>query len=353
MEYLKTVHDDLKKINENNIEYLNIFEHPELIYGTINYGSTQLDFSKFPKTTRDEMKKFGKGAVREMENFYNTSSGNRLRFKTNSKEVIFKIKLKRKWDYKKLVNWNAMGFDIYEIINEKYIHKGIFGPKSGENTFAQKIVMPRSGEICIFLPNYNTIEEFYLGLKKGSYIKPFDYPYEKRLPVLFYGNSITQGAAASRSSNSFPNIVSKKLNRDIINLSVSSGCRGTESMADTIGKINCHSIIIDYTRNASTLKEFKNMYGKFYERIRYYHPEKKIILMTSASFNEKKMYKEFDAHIMEIYEKAKAKGENTELLNQTQIFDKEDYDLVTVDEAHFIDWSMNEIADKICELIRN
>lgn len=352
MEYLTSVHDKLEKIDESTVEYIDLFEHPEYVYGTINFASSITDFSKFPKKSQMEMEEFGGSAVKEMGDFHNSSSGTRLRFKTNSKWILFKVQLRRKWGYKKLVNWNAMGFDVYEITEDgEYSHMGVFGPKDGENVFAERIKVPSSGRLCIFLPNYNTIQECILGIDKGSSLETFEYPVEKRLPVLFYGNSVTQGAAASRSSNSFPNIVSKKLNRDIINLSVSSGCRGNENIADTIGKINCHSIIIDYTRNAGNLREFKEKYEPFYKRIRMYHPDKRIVLMTSTSFNKKRFYKKLDEHVVEIYEKAIERGENTKLLYQTELFDEEDYDLVTVDESHYIDWSMFRIAEKICELI--
>ena len=352
MEYLTSIHDKSEKINEDSVEYIDIFEHPEYIYGTINFASSRTDFSKFPIKTHMEIKKFGNSAIKEMADFHNSASGTRLRFKTNSNWLTFKIQLRRKWGYKKLVNWNAMGFDIYEVSDDgKYNHVGVFGPNDGENIFVERIRAPKSGQVCVFLPNYNTIEEFFLGIDENSSIEPFDYPDEKKLPVVFYGNSVTQGAAASRSSNSFPNVVSKRLNRDIINLSISSACRGNENVADTIGKINCHSIVIDYTRNASSYKEFKEMYEPFYKRIRSHHPDKRIVLMTSTSFNKKKLYFALDKHVCEVYEKAVERGENTKLLYQTELFDEEDYDCVSVDESHYIDWSMYRIADKICELI--
>lgn len=351
MEYLKSICDSLITINEENIEYLNLFDFPNLIYGNINHSSTKVDFCKYPAHIQKEMEKFGALAVKEMNNLNSASCGNRLRFSTNSKEIVIKVKLKRKWEYQKMVNFNASGFDVYGVEHEKYKHLTVFAPSNGHDTFAEKIKVPQNGKICIFLPNYNTIEEMYLGIEKGKSIEEFNYPKEKRLPILFYGNSVTQGAAASRSGNAFPNIVSKKLNRDIINLSCSSCCRGTDSIAELIGEIECHAIVIDYTRNAHTLQDFKNTHEKFYNKIRSFHPDTKIILLTSECYNHWRAYDIFDIVVSITYKNALEKNENVKLLNQRELFDEEEYDFITIDSSHYTDYGMFKIADKICELI--
>ena len=139
-----------------------------------------------------------------------------------------------------MVNWGSFGFDVYGVVGEEYVHRTVFAPSDGHDLFAEMIDVPYNGQLCIFLPNYNTIEELYMGIDEGSTVVTLPYPPKKRVPVLFYGNSVTQGAAASHSGNSFPNLVSKILNRDIINISCSACCRGTDTMADLIGQINCH-----------------------------------------------------------------------------------------------------------------
>lgn len=353
MEYLTSINHPLSTINEENIEYVNIFDYPQFIFGNINFSNEKTNFCKVPKTVRDESKKYGAIAFQEMNNLYNSPCGNRLRFFTDSSKIIFKIKLKRKWGYQKMVNWNSLGFDVYNIIGNEYKHRTVFAPMDGKNIFAEIIKTPENGQVCIFLPSYNVIEELFVGIEKGSQIKHIDYPIEKRLPIIFYGNSITQGAAASRSGNTFPNIISKKLNQDIINLSVSSCCKGSEYMADLIGKINCSSIIIDYSRNANTTKELKENYESFYRRIREYHPNKKIILMTSSNFNDWQAYDKFDEVIIDTYKKAIQLGENTELLYQKEIFNINEFDFVTIDGSHYTDYGMFRIADELIILLKN
>lgn len=350
MEYLNNVHDNLNNINENNIKYYNLFDNPQLVFGNLNFSSKTVDFCKYPQYIQNEMSNFGNLATAEMKNLNSASCGCRLRFNTNSKFLIFKVKLKRKYDYIKIVGWGSSGFDIYELQGDNYLHRTVFAPMHGENCFAEKITVPPSGNLCIFLPNYNTIEECYIGVEKNSYLTPINY--NSPLPILFYGNSVTQGAAASRSGNSFPNIISRKLNQDIINLSCSSCCRGTKSIAKLIGKINCDSIIIDYTRNAYDRKYFIETHESFYKEIRKYHPHKKIILMTSSCFNGWLEYDFFDEIVKNTYKHARNNGENTYLLNQRNLFKKDEYDCIVVDSSHYTDLGMFRIADALIKLLK-
>ncbi len=352
MEYMNDIHDSLRNINEENIEYVNLFDNPQLFYGILNFSSDKVDFCKFPKETQEEMEKFGPGATHEMKNLNSSTCGVRLRFKTSSPRIILKVKFNRKWSYLKMVNWGSMGFDVYKIIKEEYFHRTIFAPNNGQNIFAEELRESPNSELCIFMPNYNKIEELYMGIEKGSTIEKIDYPDDKKLPIIFYGNSVTQGAAASRSGNSFPNYVSKMLNRDIINISCSSCCLGNDSMAELIGKLNGHTIILDYTRNAATTEYFKETHEKFYKKIRQYHPHTKIILMTSESFNHWFEYNDFDQIVYETYRNALERNENVEILNVKELFDEEEFDLISIDASHFNDYGMYTVAKNLCELIK-
>lgn len=349
MEHLTSIEDSLNSIDESNIKYIDLLKFPEFIFGNFPNSSKTVDFCKFPQKIQNKMKYYGELAVREMKNLNSSSTGNRLRIWTSSRKLIFKIQLKRKYGYDKMVNWSSMGFDVYNLDGEQYIHQTVFAPGNGFNIFAEQISVPENGQLCIFLPNYNTIEKIYLGLEKNSKIKPIEYNNE--LPIVFYGNSVTQGAAASRSGNAFPNIVSRILNRDIINLSCSSCCRGDEEMAEYIGRIKCHAIVIDYTRNAYTTDIFRATHEKFYKTLRKYHPHTKIILLTSECFNHWRAYDDFDKIVLETYNNAIKRNENTQILFQKGLFDESEYHYVTIDSSHYTDYGMFRIAKEICNLI--
>jgi hypothetical protein len=321
-----------------------------LFYGNIN-NINNTDFCKYPTVIQEEMKNYEAITIREMANYNSCPTGVRLRFNTNSKRIIFKIELKRKWDYQKLNNLNSSGFDVYTVDDNQYSPQEVFSPGHGHNIFAKEIIVPDNGNICIFLPNYNTIYKMYLGIENDSIINELPYPDNKQVPILFYGNSVTQGASASKSGNSFANIVSRKLNRDIINLSCSSCCKGTQNTAELIGLMNCHSIVIDYTQNAYDTTIFRNTHERFYKKIREFHPDIKIIILTTANFNFWRAYDDFDRIVENTYNNAIYRNENTFLINQRKMFEENEYDLIAVDKSHYTDYGMLKIAEKICEII--
>lgn len=346
MEYLENIKDKLKKISEEHISYINICERRDLMYGAPFWELDQ-GFKKYSSITEtDVMKLSDKNAQREFENLKRNSSGCFLRFQTQAERIVLKAHVRRKFDYKKMNLYNSSGFDVYEIKNGEYFHKCVFAPATGKDIFAVEFSHTKDTEICIYLPLYNEVLELYIGVA---------YPLKatktvRKPPVIFYGNSITQGASASRSGNSFCNIVSRYLNREIYNYSVSSCCKGFLSVADTIGKLNASAIVVDYSRNAYTIKGFSN-YRDFYYRIREWHPYIPIILMTTANFSGTTEYDGYDDIIYETYHWAKKQHHQTAILNQRQLFSQKEYDLVSVDGIHYTDMGMYKIAKEICELL--
>lgn len=352
MEYMSSIDDKLEQINEETVCYYDVFDYPELIFGNPNVASDRVNFNKFPKNIQRQMKQYGKWAENEMEKFKNSSSGTRIRLKTDSKKIIFKVELKNKWEYSHSLNMNTVGFDVYHLKDDKYTHNTVFAPKENKNIFAQQINIPENGKICVFLPNYNSIEKMFIGFENGSTFHPLPYLGENKLPLLFYGSSICQGAGASRSGNSYPNIVSRKLDQDIINLSCQSCCRGTYETADYIGKLNCYAIIIDYTRDSGNFDSYMSTYDNFYKKIRQYHPDIPIVLLTSSCYNTDKKYDRYDEVVRNTFKNAFIKKENTKLLDQKELFENDEYDYITVNSYQYTDYATHKIADKICDLLK-
>ena len=123
-------------------------------------------------------------------------------------------------------------------------------------------------------------------------------------------------------------------------------------MADVIGKINCYGIVIDYTRNAYNVETFRNSHERFYKWVRAYHPNTRIVLMTSSNFNHWRDYFEFDQIVRTTYEKALERNENVKLLEVMKLFDESEYSLVAVDGSHINDVGMFRVARALTELLQ-
>lgn len=346
MEYLVKIKDNLKTISEQYIKYVNIFESTDLVYGAPFWEFGE-GFRKYSSVTSSQIENLSdKNAKREFENLKRNTSGCFLRFQTEAEKLILKAQVRRRFDYKKMNLYDSSGFDVYEVDNGKYMHIGVYAPTSGKDIFAIEFLHKPGTEIVIYLPLYNEVLALYIGAAYPlKAVQTVDGP-----PVIFYGNSITQGASASRSGNSFCNIVSRRLNKEIYNYSVSSCCKGFLSVADTIGKLNASAIIIDYSRNAYSVKGLKN-YQDFYYRIRKKHPNIPIIFMTTSNFSETTEYDGYDDIIYATYKNAKEMQHKVAILNQKALFSIKEYDLISVDGIHYSDMGMYKIANELCRLL--
>lgn len=360
MEYLSNIDQPLKKIGESGIQYFNILkDFPYLLYG-IPLFSVHKELVKFSYETMEEMEnggfsEFGNEQYKKVikndfnNNAFNTS-GCCIRFKTHSNKIIIKASLKRRWDYLKMNLWCSSGFDVYErrTSNKRWIHKTVVGPNTGGAIFAEKIDITCDLEYMIFLPLYNQIYELLIGSNEPIEVIE---EYKNPIPIVFYGNSITQGASASRSGNAFCNIVSRKLDSAIVNYSASSGAHGQLSVARTIGSINISAIVIDYSRNAYNEQDLYLTHEKFYMELRKYHPNIPVIFLTTVCTNFQISYQNFDHIIYETYNHAKARGENVFIINVMELTKKIGYDVTTVDGAHLTDAGMFLVADAISEIL--
>ena len=242
--------------------------------------------------------------------------------------------------------FNSAGFDVYHVNNGYYSHVTVISPEEPHNIFVHSIGVKPNLPIVIFFPTFNEVLNLSIGVKKGCRIRSIKNFYPNAAnKILFYGNSCTQGASASRSGNAYPNIVSRMLNCDIINYAFSGACRGELAMADELLKNDMTVLVIDYQRNAVNLNEFYSRYYRFYSYIRERRPNLPIILI--GAFNADV----YDNHIRQVFNEIKLKLDNTFYINLSDLFKDIDSNYITVDNIHYTDIGMFLIAEKIVEYL--
>lgn len=274
-------------------------------------------------------------------------SGVRLRFKTDSPCIVLKAELRRRYAHGKMLLYCSSGFDVYfgDCSSGNLTHHTVIAPKEPYNIFAEKIYISAGKFTEIYFPNYNCVINLAVGIEKGKTLAAApDYSHDRT--VIFYGNSMTQGASASRSGNAFPNIVSRRFKCNIVNYSFSGACRGELSMADAIGKDKNRigAVVIDYSRNALNLGEFKSRFEPFYLRLRKYFPYQPFILIGAY-----KAYA-YTAHIKDVYMRQRDSG-RVYFIDPDKLFVDLDQIALSIDNIHYTDIGMFRIADEICRIL--
>ena len=273
------------------------------------------------------------------------TSGTFLSFYTNSHYLTIHACLSRKYAWLKMLNCGASGFDVYKKTNSSVYHLTVVAAEEPHNIFSHQIHLGDPGEYIIYFPCYNYVNHLYIGLDSESILdssKPF-----VNNALVFYGNSCTQGASASRSGNAYVNILQRERNCEIFNFSFTGACRAELSAAKRIVELMHNTpldaFIIDCSKNSKSDEEFASRYPVFYQTIRSAFPRLPIILVGALATDK------YDRVIREVF--GSSKDEPVYYINLNKLFAGMPLDTFTVDGTHYTDIGMIMVAKAIGNFI--
>lgn len=283
-------------------------------------------------------------------------AGGRVLFSTNSPFVSIRAEYGEGYVPTVCNHCIAFGFDLYEFDGKQdkfiaaYRQVNDFDGKTAEFTgYTEK-----DGEMGLYtvnLPHFCEVKKMYIGLKKGSRLGA-GKKYINEKPVVFYGSSITHGAAAGRPGNTYENFISQQYNIDYVNLGFAGNAKGEREMAEYIASLPMSVFVCDYDHNTPNLEHLKKTHYPFYEVIRKKHPDIPYIMVSrpdariNCAFRGKPDLR-CDV-IKASYEKAKASGDkNVYFIDGKTLFDGTFYESCTSDGCHPNDIGFMRMADKI------
>ncbi|MBQ4561362.1 MAG: hypothetical protein IJA55_03400 [Clostridia bacterium] len=274
------------------------------------------------------------------------AAGGRLRFASSSPVIKVKITLGSCNPLGPMTVIGAAGCDVY--IDGEFI--GAFGPSDfgvAEYEFSFK----NTGEqIQINLP----IAAQVLDTKvECDDIRPAkDYTIKK--PVVFYGSSITNGIAASRPGNTYPAILSRRLDCDYYNYGMAGSCRGEVRFAEYICENHDMSmLLIGYDHNALNVEELEERHERFFKTVRKYHPELPVLILSKPDlFNDHVNNSLRRDVIYRTYSNAQREGDkNVYFLDGAWMYNKPIPEM-TADGLHPHDETFVRFADILEPIIR-
>lgn len=244
----------------------------------------------------------------------------------------------------------SAGMDVF--VNGSYA--ATFRAEPGE--YAVKGEIPLSGEkveIDVYLPLYNGVREFYIGVNENACIgKPLEHKIKE--PVIFYGSSITQGGCASRTSNAYPALVTRWMDAEMYCLGFSGNARGDLPIARYISELPVKCLIYDYDYNAPDAAFLKATHEPFLECILSRKPKLPVLVMSrpNPEFKSEEMQsRERRQIIQETVLECRKKGFQVNFLDGAELFGEESRECYTVDGIHPNDLGFYRIARKVIEKI--
>lgn len=166
-------------------------------------------------------------------------------------------------------SWVVAAADLKERSFERHLLKGL--PR-------------RIREYKLYLPLYQEVESLYVGLMTGARILP-PSPTSLPKPIVFYGTSITQGAAALSAGTDFVSAIGRNLNVETINLGFSGNGYGDREAAALCAELDAAMFVLNYAEN-SDAKGMARTLPVFIDILRAARPHVPILLVTGILFSQ-------------------------------------------------------------------
>ena len=308
-------------INKPDVQFYNVDDEPFSIHGVWRDGES------YCRVPREVAERVSKGIYESRNN----CAGGRVRFKTDSPYVAIKVEYGVYECSTITPNVAMVGFDMYA----DDCFAGAFRPPvifEGED-LASVVELGEAKErvITISMPLYAEVKKLLVGVASGSKISHAPrYKHEK--PIVFYGSSITNGAAASRPGATYTARLSRMLDSDYHSLGFGGLAKGEPAFAEYIAGLDMSVFVLDYDHNAPTLEHLKNTHEPFFKAVREKNPDLPIVIVSRPNIGP--LVEERFEIIKATYDNAVASGDkNVYLIKGTDLLAEGDLDF-TADKTH-------------------
>ena len=173
-----------------------------------------------------------------------------LRFVSNAPEMIVQYKLYATIPTRNTSAVAANSVDLYAIDSDGLWHwassKSLI-KDSVQHVFFQLLANDNfhklGREYQLFLPLFSSIDDLKIGVPQGSLLKPLPVRAEK--PIVVLGSSIVQGEGATRPGLAWTNILSRNMDRDVLNFSFGENDFLEKGLIERISDTDARVYLID------------------------------------------------------------------------------------------------------------
>ncbi|GHV00408.1 hypothetical protein FACS1894211_07630 [Clostridia bacterium] len=336
------------KLNIGGVSFFDAKEKPFGLYGVF-YDKPLGRYLRMPAAAA--------ARVSEGVNALNAyTSGGRLRFITDSEYIAIRCVTDSACLMPHMPLTGSCGFSLYA--DGTYYQT--FIPDSAayiekNNGYESVVHFPdkRRRDITIYFPLYNAVRELFVGFAPDAALDS-GKKYGRKIPIVFYGSSITQGGCASRPGNSYDAIVARMLDSDYINLGFSGNCKAESVMADYLTTLDASVFVYDYDANAPDKDYLEKTHYALYARYRAVKTNTPIVMLSRPDFDGDKSLNAARREVIRAsYEKAVASGdENVYFIDGETLFGKTNRDCCTADGCHPNDAGFLRMAETVYPVIK-
>lgn len=281
-------------------------------------------------------------------------SGLYVDFTTNSTSINLHVKTSSSGYMPHMSAIGQIGLDLYYKYNNKYIF--VATTKTNEKEYLITLLkdLPiEAKSFRLYLPLYVALEKLEIGIDSSSTIK--SVPTINQNKIVCYGTSITQGGCATRPGMSYPSILGRLIDFEIINLGFSGNCHLNLEIADEINKIhNLKYLIIEAEANLYDPNIIKKKLPSFLNIMLSKNINLKIILITHFPIALSLLYSKTKIERSDAFRIQKDLSEeyNIYFISGRDILKEYSFD-ESVDGIHLTDLGFYKIATYLKDYINN
>lgn len=336
---------------EAQLKYYDAVRFP--LYGKIikNTKNAENHYERLPDSLKHIFRK-------PVWNLSRNTAGLSVRFRSNSTTIAVKWEVLNNNLMNHMTPTATKGLDLYAWVDGSWRFVNSARPSGKVNQATIITNMDQvEREYILYLPLYDGMVSLSIGVDDKAFIEEPRMPIPIRTkPVVFYGTSILQGGCASRPGMAHTNIISRRLNREIVNLGFGGNAFLDYEIAEVMSFVDASAYVLDFVPNASTEQIFEKM-EKFYRILRDKHPHTPVVFIEDPIFPHAQFDKKVAVSITNknkvlnmVFDLLKKKGEKNIYIISSKKMLGEDGE-ATIDGIHFTDLGMMRYANLIYPII--
>ena len=337
-------------IDKPDIRFFDIRRPPFDVYGFYKY-ETEPEFHRLPTDV---------AAATSAGVAYNERepAGGRVRFSTDSPYIAISVEYIHIGRSSYTTLEATGGFDLYEDfpngISESRFLKAFPPPYSTDKKYEQVVNLrdPKKRYFTINFPIHSVVKNVYIGIAESSYLGG-GAKYRNRLPVVVYGSSIVHGTGPSRPGLTYTNILSRRLNLDILNLGFSGDAKAEQAIVDYMGELPMSIFVCDYDYNAPDAEYLLKTHKAMYDSFREHQPLTPYIMISEPDAAGSRSAPGRRDVIIDTFRHARELGDkNAYYIDGETFFLGRDEGDCTIDGTHPNDLGNSLMADGIERVLR-
>ena len=319
-----------------------------LIEGTIVQDSLkESPYDRLPFSYKESVRK-------PVWDLSKNSAGISIKFITNSSFLKVKWELLNNFSMNHMADTGVKGVDLYYRNGKDWQYVNTARPQGFQNEYTLiENMSSEMREFKMFLPLYDGVKKLEIGIDSFSSINKGKENSNKQ--IIFYGTSITQGGCASRPGMVHTNIMSRKLDIDVVNFGFSGNGRMEQPIAELISQADPLLYIIECMPNMIKPKYITQRMIPLVNTIRKSNPNTPIIFVdlfkspiTLLNPKTKSETKAMDDALKTEFNKVIESGDKNIYLIETPMFSGSNNE-GTVDAIHFTDLGFQNYAEFLIE----